>query len=186
ILAGKPLINFTLEFIKWSFGYSLNSGFGSADREFKNLIRYNSVDWENTRKKLLIDSQSLNSNDTSNVSKSAYIRILYATGETNDQKLGEKIGNQLWSAERHFLFKSRKEKYCSSDPCDPKSSPPEDFIETIKAVNEIDISKIWNNQMQTSEGIFLHDIQTGLARFSSKELVLIYRKLISNILERSI
>lgn len=49
ILAGKPLANFAPEFTKWSFGCSLNSSYSSPHKDFISLIRYNLVDWENTR-----------------------------------------------------------------------------------------------------------------------------------------
>lgn len=65
IIAGKPLANFAPEFTKWSFGCSLNSSYSSPHKDFISLIRYNLVDWENTRTQLLNEAKILNFSDNS-------------------------------------------------------------------------------------------------------------------------
>lgn len=163
ILAGKPLANFAPEFTKWSFGCSLNSSYSSPHKDFISLIRYNLVDWENTRTQLLNEAKILNSSSNSSVARWAYIRILYATGESNDAKFAENLAKQL----RNDAYSGgwrRIENYCSTDPCNPGSYAPENIIKTTQMSEEIDVSQIWKDLNQTSESLLLHDIQTGLAR----------------------
>ena len=184
ILAGKPLANFASEFTKWSFGCSLNSSYSSPHKDFISLIRYNLVDWENTRTQLLNEAKILNSSDNSSVAKWAYIRILYATGESSDAKFAENLAKQL----RNDAYSGgwrRIENYCSTDPCDPESLEPENIVKAIQVCHELDVCKIWNDLNQTSESLLLHDIQTGLARFRPNEVVSKYRELITDILCRT-
>ena len=184
IIAGKPLASFAPEFTKWSFGCSLNSSYSSPHKDFISLIRYNLVDWENTRTQLLNEAKILNSSSNSSVAQWAYIRILYATGESNDAKFAENLAKQLRDDAYSGAWR-RIENYCSTDPCDPESLEPENIKETAKACEELDISQIWNNRNQTQESHFLHDIQTGLARFSPREVISKIRELITNILCRT-
>ena len=183
ILAGKPLANFAPEFTKWSFGCSLNSSYSSPHKDFISLIRYNLIDWENTRTQLLNEAKILNSSSNSSVAQWAYIRILYATGETNDANFAENLAKQLRD-DAYYEGWRRIENYCSTDPCDPESLEPENIKETAKACKDLDISQIWNDRHQTQESHFLHDIQTGLARFSPSEVISKIRELITNILCR--
>ncbi|WP_327857152.1 hypothetical protein [Acinetobacter guillouiae] len=184
IIAGKPLANFAPEFTKWSFGCSLNSSYSSPHKDFISLIRYNLVDWENTRTQLLNEAKILNSSDNSSVAQWAYIRILYATGESSDAKFAEDLAKQL-RTDASFGGWRRIEDYCSTDPCDPESLEPENIFKTNQMCKEIDVSQIWNDLNQTSESLLLHDIQTGLARFRPKEVILKHRELITNILCRA-
>ncbi|MDD2946264.1 MAG: hypothetical protein PHG15_10860 [Acinetobacter sp.] len=184
IIAGKPLANFAPEFTKWSFGCSLNSSYSSPHKDFISLIRYNLRDWENTRTQLLNEAKILNSSSNSSVAQWAYIRILYATGESNDAKFAENLAKQLRDDAYSGGWR-RIENYCSTDPCDPESLEPENIKETAKACEELDISQIWNDRHQTQESHFLHDIQTGLARFSPREVISKIRELITNILCRT-
>ncbi|ANS21475.1 hypothetical protein VXQ42_00225 [Acinetobacter baumannii] len=183
ILAGKPLAKFAPEFIKWSFSCSLNSSYSSPNKEFINLIRYNLVDWENTRTQLLNEAQILNSSDTSDIAKWAYIRVLYSTGDSEDENIAEEIINKL-RPNAHSGGWRRIEDYCSTDPCDPESFEPENIVNTTKKCEELDVNQIWNDLNQTSESLLLHDIETGMARFRSSEIISKYRKLITNILCR--
>ncbi|RLZ09568.1 hypothetical protein EAH57_06620 [Acinetobacter sp. 2JN-4] len=184
ILAGKPLANFAPEFTKWSFGCSLNSSYSSPHKDFISLIRYNLVDWVNTRTQLLNEAKILNSSDNSSVAQWAYIRILYATGESSDAKFAEDLAKQL-RTDASFGGWRRIEDYCSTDPCDPESLDPENIVKTNQMCKEIDVSQIWNDLNQTSESLLLHDIQTGLARFRPKELISKHRELITDILCRA-
>lgn len=184
IIAGKPLANFAPEFTKWSFGCSLNSSYSSPHKDFISLIRYNLVDWENTRTQLLNEAKILNSSRNSSVAQWAYIRILYATGESNDAKFAENLAKQLRDDAYSGGWR-RIENYCSTDPCDPESLEPENIKKTAKACEELDISQIWNDHHQTQESHFLHDIQTGLARFSPREVISKIRELITDILCRT-
>ena len=184
IIAGKPLVNFAPEFTKWSFGCSLNSSYSSPHKDFISLIRYNLVDWEDTRTQLLNEAKILNSSGNSSVAQWAYIRILYATGESNDAKFAENLAKQL--REDAYCEGSRRiENYCTADPCDPESREPENIIKTTQMCKEIDVSQIWTDLNQTSESLLLHDIQTGLARFRPNEVVSKYRELITDILCRT-
>lgn len=184
ILAGKPLANFAPEFTKWSFGCSLNSSYSSPHKDFISLIRYNLVDWENTRTQLLNEAKILNSSSNSSVAQWAYIRILYATGESNDAKFAENLAKQLRDDAYSDGWR-RIENYCSTDPCDPESLEPVNIVKTIQVCDELDVSQIWNDLNQTSESLLLHDIQTGLARFRSAEVISKHRELITDILSRT-
>ncbi|NKG37859.1 hypothetical protein [Acinetobacter johnsonii] len=184
ILAGKPLANFAPEFTKWSFSCSLNSSYSSPHKDFISLIRYNLVDWENTRTQLLNEAKTLDSSGNSSVAQWAYIRILYATGESSDAKFAEDLAKQL-RTDASFGGWRRIENYCSTDPCDPESLEPENIKKTTKACEELDISQIWNDLNQTSESLLLHDIQTGLARFRPAEVISKHRELITDVLSRT-
>ncbi|GAA5003016.1 hypothetical protein GCM10023206_06320 [Acinetobacter puyangensis] len=184
ILAGKPLAHLAPEFTKWSFGCSLNSSYNSPHKDFISLIRYNLVDWENTRTQLLNEANILNSSDNSIVAQWAYIRILYATGESSDAKFAEHLAKQLRNDAYSGEWR-RIENYCSTDPCNPESLEPENIVKAIQVCNELDVSQIWNDLNQTSKSLLLHDIKTSLARFRPIEIISKHRELITNILCRT-
>ncbi|KHF77844.1 hypothetical protein PJ15_0900 [Acinetobacter sp. neg1] len=184
ILAGKPLSNFVPEFVRWSFGCNLNSGYSSSHKDFINLIRYNLVDWEVTRTQLLSEAKILNCSENSNVAKWAYIRILFSTGESNDAKIADELAEKLRTDDYPRGWR-RIEDYCATDPCDPASLEPKNIEKAIKACEKLDITQVWNDLNQTHDSISLHEIQTGLARFRPSKIILKYRELITDILYRS-
>lgn len=185
ILAGKPLVNFVPELIRWNFGCSLNSHYNSPHKDFINLIQYNLVDWEATRRKLLYESESLNLSGVSEVAQWTYIRILGSTGESRDSVLAETIAQKLRPTEGLLGSWRLIEKYCETDPCDPNSIRPDNISNAIKYCKQLDITKLWNNRHQSQESIFLQMISTGLARFSPDILVEKHIDLISKTLYNS-
>jgi hypothetical protein len=185
IIAGKPIASFAENFINWSFTSSLNSSYQNPHNDFIDLIRFNCVDWEETRRNLLTKASIFNQTDISAVGKRSYIRILNATGLSEDEILAEKIVQQLKSDQSSIGSWRLIEDYCASDPCDPKSLPPKNIDKTGEECSHIDLNQIWNSRNQTKENHFLNDVQTGLARFNPEIVITTYRKLIANILERS-
>lgn len=182
MLAGKPLNNFVSSFLDWSFAHSLNPSYQSVDKEFKDLIKFNTVDWLSTHEDLTSNFNP--DNNLSNVSKWAIVRLLYATGDSNDAILAKSIIKAIRGHRDNKNWRSI-ENYCDTDPCDPQSPTPNNISNALQAIESLDISNVYNSRFQTSENLLLDRILRGLARFSPNEIIELYRKLILDILNKS-
>ncbi len=185
LLAGKPLAPFAKSFVNWSFSYELNSDYDAPDVDFIHLVRLNRIDWLKTRTTLLEVSSPLREPDVSETGKRALVNILRATGHSEDGKELLSIMKELTKDQPPFKSWRLVEKYCSTDPCDPRSEQPENLVRTAEQFATIDVSKLRRSWGQTSEDIFFEKALLGIARFKPDIAIAKYKEFIADVLIRS-
>ena len=124
LLAGMPLEQFSQAFVRWSFARSLNGSHEAPLKEFRQLIRFNSFDWQATRAALLHSSQMLRDGTPSRIGQWALVTLLQATGHPDDARHAEELVDVLRAGQPGDVGWRLVEKYCSTDPCDPKNPQP--------------------------------------------------------------
>ncbi|MDI1279596.1 hypothetical protein [Methylobacter sp.] len=142
LLAGKPLASFAESFVNWSFSTALNSDYATPHKELMHLVSLNRVDWRETRTALLQDCAALRGNGISRSGKWALVTILRATGDSGDDEETRPLVAELTKDRTHFPGWRRIEDYCSTDPCDPTSTEPENIGQTAEQYETIDVSKL--------------------------------------------
>jgi hypothetical protein len=185
LMAGKPLASFVHPFIRWSFAVSLNSDFNIPRKEFLHLLRYNTVDWNETRDALIKDSMLLRNEEISSVGRWALIRLLRATGEPEDDEYAEMLYLELTKDRDQLKGWRLIENYCEVDPCDPGATASTNIASTAITYSEIDVSKLHANRCQSQEGLYLEMARPGMARFESMAAVSKHRELIGEVFRRT-
>ncbi|EGW19902.1 hypothetical protein [Methylobacter tundripaludum] len=184
VLAGKPLASFAESFVNWSFSTALNSDYAAPHKELMHLVSLNRVDWRETRTALLQACVALRDNGISRSGKWALVTILRATGDSGDNEEARALVAELTKDRTHFPGWRRIEDYCSTDPCDPTSTEPENIDQTAEQYETIGVSKLRLVMSQTSEDLFFNDTRPCMARFRLVEAVAKHRELAENVLTR--
>lgn len=184
LLAGKPLAPFAQGIVNWSFSCALNSDYPPR-KEFLQLVRFNRIDWHETREALLETSNALGGEDISKVGKWALVTTLRATGQIKDAEKAKVLVDELTKDWPHHKGWRRVEDYCATDPCEPLSEYPENINNTVKNYSVVDVSKLYLDMWQSSDDHFFTKASLGLARFSPKEVVCKIEELIVDVLTRT-
>jgi hypothetical protein len=183
LLAGKPLTSFAPELVRRAFSDALNPAIQAPDKEFRQLIRFNQLDWAETRQALLRELEGFNGN-SSVVGDWARVEVLRATGAVDDAAAANELADRLTrDRERHAGW-SLIEKYCATDPCDPDAPKPDNVDATASSYRAIDPAKIANHMGQTSEDHFMQMARAGVVRFCLEDAVAAHRALAGHVLER--
>ena len=185
LLAGKPLESFADDLMKWSVSDALGPSFHAPDKEFRQLIRFNRVDWKTTRVRLLQGIKAFEGDNSSTVGKWASVEILRATGAVDDAKQADDIAEWLTRDRQKFPGWSRVENYCRVDPCDPRTKKPENVNETAEQYCRIDPSKLALHMGHGSEDHFFNMARTGVTRFHIDDAVIAHRALADDVLKRA-
>lgn len=184
LLAQKPLATFAESFINWSFAVALNSDYDMPRNEFRHLLRYNTVDWCETRDALVRASMFLRNDEISSVGRWALIRLLSATGAPEDDEYAEKLHRELTKDREQFKGWRLIENYCEVDPCDPGSPFSTRIANTSTKYAEIDVSKLCAHPGQSEEDLFLEMARPGMARFAGRAAVAKHLELFNELLLR--
>lgn len=184
-LASKPLCSFVESLINWSFSARLNFSWGASNHEeFKHLISFNKVDWQETRENLRKSSKHHFTHDVSSTGKWALVTILNATGESTDAVEAEQLVSELTKDRDKHPGWRLIEDYCANDPCDPDSTEPENIAQTAEKYLAMDVNQ-WQLMMgQTAEDHFFADTRLGMARFRLDDAVQKHLAFAENILTR--
>lgn len=185
LLAGKPLASFAEYLFRWSFSNSVTPSVRSPLNEFRQMIRFNCVDWSKTRDAMLEKIDPFKSDNSSTVGKWSTVQVLRATGDIEDAKRAEELAERLSSDREKFTGWALVEKYCSNDPCDPHSTKPDNITATAKKYRKIDPSRLACMMGQTKEGHFFSMARAGVARFLIDDAVFAHRALADNVLTRT-
>jgi hypothetical protein len=185
LIAGKPVASFAVALAHWSFGNALNAGHGAPYKEFTHLVRLNRRDWPQSRDAILKACSLFEAADISRTGKWALANLLQATGNPDDAARGEGLVEELTAGRPKFEGWRRVEKYCASDPCDPKSARPDNITETAKEYAAIDVSKIRLHLGNSGADHFFAMARPGIARFESLVGIDKHREFIANVLERN-
>ena len=185
MLAGKPLAGFAPFFMRYCFSDAYGPSIHSADKMFRQLIRFNRTDWNATRDALLAELETLPEAESSNVGKWARVEVLRATGAFDDGLKAETLAEWLVRDRESFSGFSRRERYCASDPCDPVSAKPDNVDATAQAYRAIDPAKLLTHMGQAEGDHFFGGARCAVARFHLADAVSPHRALADNVLGRS-
>ncbi len=116
LLAGRALAGFAHHLVRWAFSDCLNAAIGAPDKEFRHLVRFNRLDWRETRKHLHRELDVFPEDNTSTVGKWVRVEVLRATGEAADAAQAERLAEWLTRDREYHPGWSLKEKYCAGRP----------------------------------------------------------------------
>ncbi|RLA48878.1 MAG: hypothetical protein DRR42_16240 [Gammaproteobacteria bacterium] len=185
LLAGKPLVEFADNLVGWGFSNSLGPAIHGPVEEFKQLIRFNNVDWNETRAALLAKIEIFKEDKSSTVGKWTTVGIQRATGDIDDAKRADELADWLTRDREKFSGWSLVENYCSNDPCDPGSTKPENVDATAKSYRAIDPTKLSIHMGLGTEGHYFKMARTGIVRFHVDDAVFAHRALADDVLTRT-
>lgn len=184
LLAGMPLREFAGSFMRWTVADALDPALQSADKEFRQLVRFNKVDWAQTRTALLEELKFFTDEATSSVGKWARVEILRAIGSLEEAKHAEDLADWLTRDREKFVGFSLQEKYCSADPCDPTTAEPGNVKETAMRYRSIDPSSLYTAIGQAQADHFFDMARCGVARFYVDDALAAHRALADDVLTR--
>ncbi|MGO7661598.1 hypothetical protein ACC697_03865 [Rhizobium ruizarguesonis] len=167
LVAGRPLAPLVPAFARWAFSDALSASFDAPDKRFRQLIRFNPVDWEDTRAAITHEVDTLSRNTTSNVGKWARVELLRATGNIEDARAADELAEWLTRDREKFDGWSLLEKYCPVDPCDPNSERPAEFSQTADGYARIEPAGLQNSFSPGTEDRFFDMGRTSIARFET-------------------
>lgn len=185
LLAGMPLAQFALAFVQWSFARSLNGNHEAPIKEFRQLIRFNGVDWEATRSALLLSSQMLRDGATSHAGQWALVSLLQVTGHPDDARAAQELVNVLREGQPKSFRWRQIEDYCTVDPCDPNNAEPNNVVRTAEQYASIDVSKLYLHMGMDMLDRFFSDARPAISRYRLEIAVERHRAWIDDILHRS-
>ncbi len=185
LLAGQPLARFAPYFVRWSFADALSPILYSPDKEFRQLVRFNPVDWSATREALLVSLDAIEDRKASDVGKWARVEILRATGDVDDAANAEALAEWLTRDRERFGGWSLLENYCANDPCDPSSVKPDNIDETAEKYRIVDPFALATSMGPGTEDHLFNMARPGVVRFRPADALLAHRTLASNVLGRT-
>lgn len=185
LLAGKPLAEFAPYLVRFAFSDALGPAIYASDKEFRQLVKFNRVDWAQTRAALLRELQQLEPANTSKVGKWARVDVLRATGALDDAHQAEELAEWLTRDREKHEGWSRVEEYCATDPCDPASVKPDNVAETSEKYRALDVATLVNSMSHGPNDHFFNDARAGVTRFQIEDAIHVHRALADNVLERA-
>ncbi|MFH1237944.1 MAG: hypothetical protein V1491_00720 [archaeon] len=184
LLAGKALAPFAKSLLNWSFSNALNPDYNAPYKDFTHLVSLNLIDWSQTRAALLEASAPLREADVSITGKWTLVKILWATGQSEDTREAQSLVDDLTKDRPRFKGWSRIENYCATDPCDPTSKHPDNIIRTAEQYSAIDVGKLRLSMGQTVQDHFFAMARTGIVRFMPEAAIAKHREFAENVLNR--
>lgn len=185
LLAGMPLAQFAPAFVRWNFAKSLNSSHEAPLKQFRQLIRFNRVDWQATRTALLLSSEMLRKGTPSRVGQWALVSLLQATGNPDDARHAQEFADVLLAGQLKREGWRRIEDYCSTDPCDPNNAEPENVVRTAEQYAAIDVTRLYLHMSTDSLNLFFDDARPAVTRYYIDTVVERHRACIDDVLRRS-
>ena len=184
LLAGMPISEFSEALVAWSFSQSLNSSHRVPYEDFQFLVRLNQKDWSKTRESLMKDSVVFQEKNASRTAKWTFLNILRATSTLEDAARETGLYEELTASWKIYPAWRLVEKYCPNDPCDPKSSKPEEIEKTVARYCATDVTKSFTSRMMVEQDHFFEDALPGIARFAGEVATKVSRALASDIAGR--
>jgi hypothetical protein len=185
LLAGRPLEEFAPYFVRWAFSDAYGPAIYAADKEFRQLVGFNRVDWTETKDALLVELERLPEDGTSNPGKWARVEILRAIGSLGESADAEKLADWLTRDRERFPGWHRHDNYCATDPCDPASAKPDNIDATAAMYRSIDPAKLANHMGRSEEDHVFDMARLGVARFKPEDALIAHRALADDVLSRT-
>ncbi|CAN7226272.1 P-loop NTPase family protein [Pseudomonas brassicacearum] len=184
LMAGMPLEEVAPYLVRWRFSYALNLSISAPYEEFEQVLRFNRIDWQETRSALLKELKTLPEEDSSNVGRWTRVGILHGTGDIGDAQEGERIFDELTRDQERSGGWSIIEGYCAVDPCDPRTDTPENVIATAQDYRQINPGKVAMSRGVSEQDHFFRGARAGVARFVPDDAIYALRALASEVLVR--
>lgn len=184
LLAGMPLARFAPAFVQWNFARNLNGSHEAPVKEFRQLIRFNSVDWEETRTAILRSSQPLADGEPSAVGKWALVALLGATGQPDDAQHAQELVDDLRAGQPTRRRWRQVENYCKTDPCDPNNAEPDNVALTAEQYAAVDVTKLNLSMGMDTLDHFFCDARPSVSRYYADIAAERHRALIDDVLCR--
>lgn len=183
LLAGKKLAPFANELTDWSFANALNGSYQVPTKSFLALIGLNRCDWSETRSALLRSCEDLNTDTISKTGKWARLRILRATGDSDDDRDASILYEELTKDREMSLgLFTTKEKI---EPCDPSVAVPADMDKTVQCYQGLDFTALRQGRGQSSQDHVFVDSLPFVARFALETAVAKHREFADDVIKRT-
>ncbi|PKA43187.1 hypothetical protein CWR43_14155 [Rhizobium sullae] len=184
LAAGRPLAGLASTFTRWAFADALSPSFDAPDKSFRHLLRFNTIDWSETRTSILAEVERLTDETTTEVGKWAKVELLRATGDGSDAGIAHEMAEWLTRDREKFEGWSLLKKYCPVDPCDPVSVKPIEIEDTSTRYAALDTAALHTHMGQSSDDGFFNMARTGVARFSTEIAQSVHRSFADDVLGR--
>ncbi len=183
LLAGLPLHKFASPLFSLAFSASLTPAYHALPGEYMQLVQFNRFDWAATREGLLncIDRLGV---ELSRVGKWAIVRALHSTGDPSDAANAQQLASALTEQREKPQSWRLVESYCSSDPCDPSASCPDNIADTAEKYRNISVEETYLTLGRSQETLFFDMAMCGVARFEPEAAAIAIRKLAKQMLSR--
>jgi hypothetical protein len=182
---GEPLKEFGFAFRNLSFAESFSPGFENALDSFNALIRFNRIDWSETRDAMVTATEPLRSSDTSEAGQWALVYILQATAAIADATIVDEIVGKLTKGRETFERWNIKNTWCASDPCDPNASRPDNIDKTAQHYGVMKVAQLYTQAGLGSEFHVFEGARPGLARFEPQAAIATMRRFAEDVLSRN-
>jgi len=182
LLAGKELEPFANALVDWSFANALNESLQVPTNDFLALISLNRRDWYKTRGALLRACEDLSTDNVSKTGKRARLRVLRATGDSDDDQDASILYEQLIK-DRQFpsgQFNSEEK----IEPCDPSATAPADLDKKVRRYQSLHASELRQGMGQTLQDHAFVDDRPVIARFALEFAVEKHREFAKDVVER--
>lgn len=181
LIAGMPLAPFAESLVAHAFSQAINSDLHAPYNELIHLVRFNAVDWTQTRESLLEHAAPMSEFDASEAGRWALVHILRATGSVEDSVLCDSHIEALTRNRPAFPSWRLIEGYCATDPCDPDSTRPSNIEDTALRYCALDSTAIRAHLSLSADDHFFRDAGFGLARFDPETAIAVHRQVLDSV-----
>lgn len=165
LLAGVPLAWFAQAIVACAFSNALNSSYRDAYDDLVSLVRFNRVDWIETRDAILSACQFLDPATGSLTGKWALVHLLRALSRPEDGELASQLIDELTADREHFGPWRRVENFSASDPCDPSSTEPDNLAQAAVDYAAISVGDLTKSRSMGLADHNFKDARPAMARF---------------------
>lgn len=184
LLAGKPLAPFAEALVACAFSTSFNSPIHDLHEELTQLVRFNRVDWRETRDAVLKAATFARAADASNTARWALVYLLRATCTLDDSDEEHALVEALTADRQKFEGWRLVEKYCETDPCDPEAATPANIDQTAARYAAINVNDLNSSLWMGEADHFLDAARPGLARFAPAAAIELHQRLARSLSDR--
>ncbi|MGY3690568.1 hypothetical protein ACVIGA_000648 [Bradyrhizobium sp. USDA 3240] len=164
LLAGRSLENAVPALAGWAFADALNRDIDGPHKQFRELLRFNAVDWLRTRDAIRAACKPFLTAEASNTARRAAAFMLNATGDPDDAAQAHPIFKLLNRDQPRFSF-ATDPTYSPVDPCDPTAQTPDNIGAIVAANKTIDVAVLNTGRGTTAEDHIFSRSLPALARF---------------------
>ncbi|QLR44279.1 hypothetical protein HV346_17120 [Enterobacter sp. RHBSTW-00994] len=185
ILAGYPLAGFAKHLVQWRFATQIRRDHYAPTKEFSHLIRFNRIDWSQTRENLTFYAESLTTQENSQYGQWAAVSVFMATGLPDDAERVSDTINRLTAGRAPGNSWNIKETFCKTDPCNPDNAEPDNVSATALRYKDSDVNELYSiRQYRNTERVF-EKARAGVCRYHPADAISVHRRLIDSLLSRS-
>ena len=184
LIAGRPVAPFAKALRNWAFAQAINPELHPF-QEFGHLVCLNRTDWERTREATHLEAMEFDKEDSSPSGKWARVRLLLATGHSDDAAKAESLVRELRGDQKAPDASRPLEEHCQTDPCDPASERPSNIAATAQRYREINPAQLRLGSSSSVLDHFFTDARTGLARFEAETAIITHRAFLADVATRT-